>query len=234
MSGAALFHDEMRSAVRTLLLSLVKCASGPITGANTQGNAFTRNTGSFVADHFTMGDQIAVSGYTDQANNGIFYVRGVTPAALTVDRPLVAIAENFLSLDFASGSYGMISPVTFSCGLPSGIAWEDVRFSPVDGQPYIAESFRPITSIARGMGKGGLQAHTSSANFTVNYPTNFTARGAELMAGAMLDLFEPGTQLVYGSSSGTVTAAERKPLLPSADYTGVPVLITIVGYTARI
>jgi hypothetical protein len=204
--------------VRARLLELVKCSSGPLEGVIAAGKSFTRvDGGSFFADGFTPGDEITASGI-----DGVMYVRGVQDAQLTVDRLPASVAG------------GMISPVTFSCGLPIGMAWEDVIFSPVDGQPYIAESIRPISSVVRGLGKGGLQAHTVSANFVVNYPATVGARGAELMAGAMLDLFEPGSQLVYGSSSGTVTAAERKPLLLNADFIGVPVLITLVGYTARI
>lgn len=217
MSGAALFHDQLRSAVRARLLELVKCSSGPLDGVSVAGNVFTRAAGSFFEDGFTAGDEITATGI-----DGVLYVRGVEDLALTVD-----------SLP-ASAAGGMISPVTFSCALPIGRAWEDEIFSPVDGQPYIAESFRPISSVVRGLGNGGTQQHTVSANFVVNYPTVFGARGAELMAGAMLDLFEPGSQLVYGSSSGTVTAAARKPLVLAADYIGVPVLITLVGYTARI
>lgn len=222
MSGVALFHDQIRSAVRAQLLTLVKCSSGPIA-ASVSGNVYTRQDGSFFDDLFTPGDEIAITGFGTGAGDGSAIVQAVDDLTLTVDQALTS-----------GPASGMITPVTFTCGLPSGMAWEDVLFSPIDGRPFVSESFRPISSLARGLGKGGLQAHTSSANFVVNYPTSFTARGAELMAGAMLDLFEPGTQLVYGSSSGTVTAAERKPLLPSADYIGVPVLITIVGYTARI
>lgn len=222
MIGAALFHTQMRSAVRARLLTLVKCSSGPVA-ASASGHQFTRQAGSFFDDLFSAGDEITVSGFASDANNGVFYVTSVDDLTLTVDATLTS-----------EPAYGMISPVTFLCKAPSGIAWEDVIFSPVDGQPYIAESIRPISSQVRGFGRGGLQAHTVSANFNVFYPTGLGAYGVELMAGAMLDLFEPGTQLVYGSSSGTVTAAERKALLPNADFTGVPVLITVVGYTARI
>jgi hypothetical protein len=222
MSGAALFHTEMRAAVRSLLLTLMKCSSGAIA-ASVSGATYTRENGSFVDDHFTPGDEVEIAGFGADAGDGLAIVRAVDDLTLTLEQPLTSAAPS-----------GMITPVTFTCGLPSGMAWEDVTFSPTDGRPFVSEAFRPISSVARGLGKGGMQAHTSSANFVVNYPTEFGAFGAELMAGTMLDLFEPGTQLVYGSSSGTVMAAERKPLLPAADYIGVPVLVTIVGHTARI
>lgn len=227
MSGAYLFLDEIRSAVRARLLQLVKCTTGPIALAG-GGNQFQRWRGSFVADRFTPGDEVTLG------DGNVYYVRAVDELALTVDRPTPASTDLSLLVDTVAGQYGIIAPVTLSCALPKGVAWEDELFSPTDGKPYVSESVRNISSLTRGLGRGGYQAHTVSADFVVNYPARNGARGAELMAGAMVDLFQPGTALVYGSSSGTVMQAQTRPLLKAPDFIGVPVSVTVTGYTARV
>lgn len=118
-------------------------------------------------------------------------------------------------------------------GLPSQIAWEGRTFSPVIGQPFMRESFRPIYSQPRAVGVGGTIQHRITGNLTLFYPAGKGTVEIEQAAGLILAAFAPGTSLVYGGATCVVMQAERAPLLQETDYVGCPVTITLQAYTAN-
>lgn len=119
--------------------------------------------------------------------------------------------------------------------LPSvpAIAWEGRQYTPVKGTPYIAESMVPVSSVVRAVGLGGTIAHTITANFTLHFPAGKGTNDVEALAGSVMELFRPGTALVYGTSSGMVQQAERMPLTQEPDWLNCPVVITIIGHTSN-
>jgi hypothetical protein len=67
------------------------------TGSTTLGatpTGYTRNSGSFVTDGFTVGRQITATGFTNAANNGRSTITAVTDAVLTVTKATPTVAEN--------------------------------------------------------------------------------------------------------------------------------------------
>lgn len=81
LSGNA-YEEFIQAAVRK------DFASGATTGAlivlSSTVTTIARSTGSFVADGFTVGSVISVSGFTDAGNNGLFVITSMTTTALTV------------------------------------------------------------------------------------------------------------------------------------------------------
>ena len=123
--------------------------------------------------------------------------------------------------------------MTDTAGLPTLIAWEGRVFSPGIGVPFMRESFRPIYSEPRAVGKGGTIQHRMTGNINLFYPASKGTVDIEQAAGLLLAAFAPGTSLVYGGSSGVVLKAERAPLMQEPDFIGCPITITIQAYTAN-
>lgn len=117
-------------------------------------------------------------------------------------------------------------------GLPP-VAWQGREFAPVKGQAFIAESFTPVSSLVRGTGLGGYIAHTVSATFRLNYPTNAGTVAMETMAGALLQHFRPGTSITYDGISGLVLQAERAGFTQEPDWLSSTVIVTLIGHTTN-
>lgn len=78
------YGDFIGSAVRKDFVT------GPTTGAvitisaTATTNLFTRSSGSFVTDGFTVGSVISNSGFADAGNNGLFVILSMSATVLTV------------------------------------------------------------------------------------------------------------------------------------------------------
>lgn len=120
-----------------------------------------------------------------------------------------------------------------TAGLPTAFAWEGRPFTPVIGTPFIRESFRPLSSTVRAVGRGGTIAHSMTGNLNIFFPAGKGTKDVDDAAGLILASFAPATSLSYGSSSGTVMQAERSPLLQEPDWISCPIVISILAYTAN-
>lgn len=118
-------------------------------------------------------------------------------------------------------------------GLPSLVAWEGRRFTATAGQPFVRESFRPITSVPRAVGRGGTIAHRINGILTLFFPSGDGTLAIEEAAGLILAGFAPGTSLVHGSAAGSVQQAERGALMVEPDWLSCPVTVSILAYTAN-
>lgn len=122
--------------------------------------------------------------------------------------------------------------LTAASGLPA-IAWEGRPYQPIKGTPYLAEGFRPVSSVVRALGPGGTIAHTVIATFTLHYPAGHGTTAIDAAAGALLQLFKPCTILAYEGSRAVVQQAERHPLLQEPDWLTCGVVVTAVGHTSN-
>lgn len=214
---AASLHLDLRAAFRQRLLGVTLADTGTTTlGAS--GSTFTRAAGSFVADGFAPGDEVMASGFAGGAD-GRATVVSVSASSLVVDRALATNAA-------AAGR-------RLLAGLPQGRAWEGTEFLPQTGQPWLRESFRPLSSEVRSLGVGGTIAHTMTGNLSLFYPSRRGTLAVERMAGAVVDLFAPGTALTYGGNSGVVLRCERQPLVQEPDWVSAPVIVSVTAYTLR-
>lgn len=209
-------HLDLRSAIRKKLLtaSLLSVSASTISAS---GNQFLDSANGFGG--VAVGDEITASGFANSGNNGVLMVAAATAGAITVNKALTTEP---------AGSARQVSVL-----LPSGRAWEGRSFEPVLGSPFISETMSPIYSEPRGLGVGGTIAHKITGNFTLHYPAGKGTAAIERMAGALLELFKPGTPLIYGQTSGVVQQAERRPLLVDADWISCPVVVSAVAYTAN-
>lgn len=139
-----------------------------------------------------------------------------------------------------------MSAVTFHTDLRAGIrqklqtlpglidvAWEGKTYQPVKGKPFLSEQMRPISSVVRGTGLGGYIAHTVTANFTLHYPAGKGTVEIDALAGALLELFRPGSSITYNTASAVIQQAERMALFQEPDWINCPVVITLIGHTSN-
>lgn len=116
---------------------------------------------------------------------------------------------------------------------PIAVAWEGRVYQPIKGTPFMTEQVRPISSTVTATGIGGVIAHTVTANFTLHYPANTGTLEIDAFAGALLQLFRPGTSITYNSTSAVVQQAERMALITEPDWINCPVIITLIGHTSN-
>lgn len=216
--SAARLHLDLRAAFRQRLLSVVLADTGAVTLA-VAGSTYTRSSGSFLADGFAVGDEVVASGFTTAANNGRAVITALSSTVMTVDRALTA--------EGAAAGRRVVA------GLPQGREWEGTEFIPQTGQPWVRERFRPLVSQPRALGAGGTVQHTMTGNLSLFYPARRGTLAVERMAGAVLDLFAPGTALAYGGNSGFVQQCERQPLVQEPDWLSAPVIVSVTAYTSR-
>lgn len=113
------------------------------------------------------------------------------------------------------------------------VAWEGKIYQPVKGTPFMTEQMRPISSVVRATGLGGVIAHTVTANFTLHYPPGKGTVEIDAIAGALIELFRPGTSVSYNTASAVVQQAERMALFQEPDWINCPVVITFIGHTSN-
>ena len=97
----------------------------------------------------------------------------------------------------------------------------------------MTEQMRPISSVVRATGLGGVIAHTVTANFTLHYPQGKGTVEIDATAGALIELFRPGASISYNTASAVVQQAERMALFQEPDWINCPVVITLIGHTSN-
>lgn len=110
--------------------------------------------------------------------------------------------------------------------LPAARAWENIAFTPTEGQPYVAEQFVPAMQTLQGLLTGGT-IETRGLYVIQWYGMLGTGLGA-LTAGvdALLALFPPGA--AFTASTGAIVrvrgdvAPTRGPIRYDDSRTGVP------------
>lgn len=214
---AALVHIDLRAAFRQKLLELVLADTGSVQIA-CAGATYSRTSGSFIDDGFSVGDEVTASGFASATNNGRAIITAVTATTMTIDRTLSTAAA---------------ATARLTAGLPAGRAWEGKEYIPTTGQPWVRESFRPLVSRPRSLGAGGTIEHQMTANLSLFYPSKKGTLAVERMAGAVLDAFAPGTSLAYAGNAGIIQQCERSPLVEEPEWISAPVIVSITAYTSR-
>lgn len=111
-------------------------------------------------------------------------------------------------------------------------AWEGEGFQPVVGSAYIAETFRPVASIPRSIGRSaGTIEHRAAVALVLRYPAGKGTKPATLMAGTILAAFAHGVVLVRSGCAATVLSSELAPGLQDPDWYAIPVNIALIGHT---
>lgn len=171
-------------ALRNRLLSLVIATTGSTTlSATTTG--YARAAGSFVTDGFHPGMEITPTGFT---TNTVDIVTRVEALALTT--------KTTRSVEASAGSR------TIACNLPALRAWENVKFEPASGRPYIEEDFVPGTAelISMPYANGAIEETGLYVVRLYNLP-EYDVGAIRKSVNELLELFTPGTQVTNGSTT---------------------------------
>lgn len=172
----AIEHLAYQLALRARALTLSVCTTGTMALAATS-TGFTRATGSFATDGFYAGMEITPAGFADAINTPCV-VTNVSALLLTVNRRQAAQAS--------AGSRSI------AVGLPAQRAWENVRFQPKIGVPYVAEMYRPGPAPFNATaGDGGEIEVRPEYMLQVYVPTNTDMSAAAAYADALLAHFGP-------------------------------------------
>lgn len=170
-------------ACRSRLMTLSVCTTGSATLAATLAggadgrSAFTRASGDFLADGFAAGMELVASGFTTPANNVTTTITAVTATVCTVTATLVA--------------EGAAAARTLAVGLPALRAWENVRFQPLQGRPYVEEQFLPGTSSQISLGPFGQLEVQPMYVVNVYVPEGVDIRADAAYGRALIELFPP-------------------------------------------
>lgn len=209
--GLATVHANLRAAFRERLLTLEDIDHSPGVSVTLASGIFTRASGSWLTAGFAPGMEVTVNGFTGSPLYGV--VETVSASALKLG---------------VSGSQTVAGGGNFVVGLPQGRAWEGFDFFPVDGRPYVAESFR-----ANGANSylGDTATHMLEASVTLFYPKNKGTLAIERMAGAAMAHFKRGTALSYGGDAATINNVERSSLYDDGARIACAVTAKLFGFT---
>jgi hypothetical protein len=182
-------HTMLQLALRAKLLTLSVATTGSTTLAATT-TGYSRTAGSFYADFFWPGMELATAGF---ASNGTRVITQVTPTTITVAGSLTPEVA-------AAGR-------TLSVGLPSNRAWENVTYVPVTGVPYIEEQYIPGPAAMVNDGYAGLLELRPMYSPRVYVPLDTGISADGRYADAITRLFLPGTTLPLATGDQFVVAA---------------------------
>ena len=171
-------------AFRVRAATLSVATTGSTTLAST-ATTYTRASGSFITDGFTVGSEVTPSGFP-QTDTGV--ITAVAALTLTISG----------GRDVASGASGR----TLTVGLPALRAYDNRDFTPVAGRPFVETELVPATMTLRtGPAQGGTVVQTGL--FVVRWYglANTGALGIRKAVDALGALFTPMTALTAGANT---------------------------------
>ena len=203
-------NATIRLALRGRLLTLPVCTTGSTTLAATT-TGYTRASGSFVADGFRAGMEVTPSGFTA---NPVSVITSVTASTITV-------ADARAAQNSGAGR-------TLTVALPTGQAWEDVKFQPIARKPFIIEQYLPGPAELITLQPSGSVEYLPQYVVQVVTPQFTGGSAAYAYADAILRHFPVG--LVLTASDGAEVRVRGQPapfasqMLP---YTDGSMVITV-------
>jgi hypothetical protein len=127
-------YNALCLAIRARLEAMQVCTTGSQSLAAT-ATGYTRTSGNFIADGFTIGMEVTPSGFVDNTPG---VITGITALALTILGGRTVAA--------AAGGRTLVN------GYPLLRAYENTAFQPVQSRPYVEEEFLTETPpMLRGM-----------------------------------------------------------------------------------
>ncbi len=167
---------QMQYAIRTQLLTMEAATTGSIS-METTTDGFVRTTGSFITDNFEPGMEALGTGFSASSNN----------ASHTIDR-VEALTLYVSGLTVESAGVGK----TLTVGLPAGRAWENLKFEPVAGEPFMEEEYLsgPSSQITVGTDEATVVVDPLYV-VKIYVPEDLGSGAANRYADAILTAFKP-------------------------------------------
>ena len=178
MSDLSAVHLALRARAMTTEVATTGTMS---LAATTTG--FTRTTGSFETDGFTVGSEVTPSGFAIN-----------TRRVITRVQPLILTVSSTVAAEVAAGGRSLV------IGIPSMFARENTVFARQDNRPYLIEEFDPATNTLRaGPAANGVREETGLYRLKWYGLANTGALGIRKAVDALAARFTPGTNLTAGS-----------------------------------
>lgn len=233
MSYSAL---RMQRACRAHLLTLaVASAVGRDVYVTTAGYV-RQDGGSWLDDGYAVGMEIEATAFDVAANNGTKLISGLTDDTLSVvggtsaERGPSLFILNAADGDLGDGVFTRTGEARFNAladappppplptialGLPSSRAWENVKFDPAPGTPYIAERWLggPVTLTT--LPYDGFLEATPQYQVMVYTATNIGMDAASSYGDAILRHFRPGTTITDAAGIIARVRADTGPFRTS-------------------
>jgi len=217
-------HDAMQVALRARLVTLSVVTTGSINLSAT-GDTYVRPSGSFIDDGFYAGMEITGSGFDEAANEVATVILEVNALTLQVDQTLTTETDG--------------AGKTLTAGLPSQRAWENVKFDPTSGDPYIEEEFIPGPSSQITMGDENvstIKETTPQYRITVKVPFNVGTGALNKYVDSIIALFGHGTPITLSNGDVLRVRADTGPyrgqvLQREPGWASAPVTIPMRLYT---
>lgn len=212
----------LQKALRTKALSLSVASCNGVDLSATVAT-FSRASGSFLTDGFSVGMEVVSAGFSESANNATWVATAVTALTLEIDG----------SLTTESAGAGK----TLSVGLPAARAWENIKFEPTTDAPWIDEQLVPGPTRQISVGPLGTIESRVLYQLTVHVPENKGIGAPTQYADAVMALFAPRTQVTFGSDVARVrtdTGPYRGQMIRRVPgWVSVPVVIPLEIRTAN-
>lgn len=179
-------HTAGQLAFRARLLTLAVATTGS-TSLSATAAGYARSAGSFLTDGFAVGMELTASGFSTGANNGVAVVTSVSALAL-------GIAGGRTVESAGAGK-------TLAVGLPALRAFDNTKFTPVIGRPWVTESWVPGTQALRSLqAAGGVVAETGLYVVTLYGLEDAGLSALTALAQGILGLFKPGDAVTVGAN----------------------------------
>ena len=175
---------QLAFRARAATLSVATTGSTTLSASAT---GYARAAGSFVADGFVVGMELAASGFTVAGNNGPHVIASVTALALSCTG---------CAIDGAAVGR------TITVGLPGILADENLTISPDPTRPYLEEDYAPATN--RGVTfplQGGVVEETGLYVLKWYGLANTGIASIRKGVDALKALFAPGTTIASGPNT---------------------------------
>ncbi len=227
----ATVHANLRAAFRERLLTLTDIDHSPGVSVSLASGVFTRASGSWLDAGFAPGMELTITGFSTSPLYA--WVDKLTATVLTTGGVFTRNTETGV-FTAASLTQTLAGGGRFVVGLPQGRAWEGFDFFPIDGRPYVSESFRAVQSQGLTVGDyngPGTVAHTIEASATFFYPKNKGTLAIERMAGACMALFRRGSTLSRSGDGVTIRNSSRSEIYDDGARIGCAVNVSLPAYT---
>ena len=115
-------------------------------------------------------------------------------------------------------------------GLPADRAWENVSFDPAGVSAYVEEHYMPATQAVRTLPQpGGVVDEYAVYQISLRYPLNQGTDAADVMTGAIMATFRPGTSIIENGSTTKVRRVEAAQGRRDGAFWHVPVSVYLRG-----
>lgn len=187
-------EDALTLACRNRALSLVVCTTGA-QALSATATGYARASGSFLTDGFRDGMEFSAAGFATSGNNGVRVIESVSALSITTKGDAGRYPSEGIGAIPQPTAEAPAAARTLLVGAPIGRAFDNKKFTPVAGRPYIEEDFVPGTSTLLGSKNGGYVYEEGLYIWKWYGLEGKGEGGIRRPANAIKALFAPGTVL---------------------------------------